>query len=62
MIYEAIADGDSERARLRAAAHILGVEDAVRAMAAPPALKSESVRFAHASERQFAQLLDFYQI
>jgi GntR family transcriptional regulator, transcriptional repressor for pyruvate dehydrogenase complex len=36
MIYEAIADGDSERARLRAAAHILGVEDAVRAMAAPP--------------------------
>lgn len=39
MIYEALADGDSERARLRAAAHILGVEDAVRAMAradAPP--------------------------
>jgi DNA-binding FadR family transcriptional regulator len=33
MIYEALADGDSERARLRAAAHILGVEDAVRAMA-----------------------------
>lgn len=31
-------------------------------MAAPPALKSDSVRFAHASERQFAQLLDFYQI
>jgi myo-inositol-hexaphosphate 3-phosphohydrolase len=25
-------------------------------------LKSESVDFAHASERQFAQLLDFYQI
>jgi GntR family transcriptional regulator, transcriptional repressor for pyruvate dehydrogenase complex len=32
LIYEAIRDGDSERARLRAAAHILGVEDAVRAM------------------------------
>jgi hypothetical protein len=32
------------------------------AVAASPALKSESVRFAHASERQFAQLLDFYQI
>jgi GntR family transcriptional regulator, transcriptional repressor for pyruvate dehydrogenase complex len=35
MIYEAILDRDSERARLRAAAHILGVEDAVRTMAAP---------------------------
>ena len=35
MIYEAILDRDSERARIRAAAHILGVEDAVRAMAAP---------------------------
>jgi DNA-binding FadR family transcriptional regulator len=35
MIYQAILDGDSERARLRAAAHILGVEEAVRAMAAP---------------------------
>ena len=32
LIYQAILDGDSERARLRAAAHILGVEDAVRAM------------------------------
>ncbi len=32
------------------------------AVAAPPALKSDRVRFAHASERQFAQLLDFYQI
>jgi hypothetical protein len=30
--------------------------------AAPPDLKSDAVRFAHASERQFAQLLDFYQI
>ncbi len=30
--------------------------------AAPPALQSDTVRFAHASERQFAQLLDFYQI
>jgi len=30
MIYQAVVDGDSERARLRAAAHILGVEDAVR--------------------------------
>jgi hypoxanthine phosphoribosyltransferase len=27
-----------------------------------PSLKSDTVRFAHASERQFAQLLDFYQI
>jgi len=32
------------------------------AVAATPALKSDTVRFAHASERQFAQLLDFYQI
>jgi hypoxanthine phosphoribosyltransferase len=31
------------------------------AAAAPPA-KSDTLRFAHASERQFAQLLDFYQI
>jgi DNA-binding FadR family transcriptional regulator len=37
LIYQAIVDGDSERARLRAAAHILGVEDAVRAVAAPDA-------------------------
>src|SRR4030095_9878262 len=29
LIYEAILDRDAERARLRAAAHILGVEDAV---------------------------------
>jgi DNA-binding FadR family transcriptional regulator len=36
MIYDAIVDGDSERARLLAAAHIRGVEGAVRAMAAPP--------------------------
>jgi len=35
MIYQAIVDGDGERARLRAAAHILGVEDAVRAMGSP---------------------------
>lgn len=27
-----------------------------------PALKSETVQFAHASEQQFARLLDFYQI
>jgi hypothetical protein len=27
-----------------------------------PLLKSDGVRFAHASERQFARLLDFYQI
>lgn len=33
MIYQALADGDGERARMLAAAHILGVEDAVRAMA-----------------------------
>jgi GntR family transcriptional regulator, transcriptional repressor for pyruvate dehydrogenase complex len=38
MIHQAIVDGDGERARLRAAAHILGVEDAVRAMAAPDAV------------------------
>jgi hypothetical protein len=30
--------------------------------AVTPALKSDSVKFAHASERQFARLLDFYQI
>ena len=30
--------------------------------AATPALKSDTVSFAHASERQFARLLDFYQI
>jgi hypothetical protein len=30
-------------------------------LAAPPS-KSDTVRFAHASERQFARLLDFYQI
>ena len=30
--------------------------------AASPALKSDSVPFAHASERQFARLLDFYEI
>jgi DNA-binding FadR family transcriptional regulator len=35
MIYQAIVDGDSERARLRAAAHIIGVEDAVRAATGP---------------------------
>ena len=27
-----------------------------------PVTKSDTVRFAHASERQFARLLDFYQI
>lgn len=27
-----------------------------------PQLKSDEIRFAHASERQFARLLDFYQI
>jgi DNA-binding FadR family transcriptional regulator len=37
LIYQAIVDGDGERARLRAAAHILGVEDAVRALTAPDA-------------------------
>jgi GntR family transcriptional regulator, transcriptional repressor for pyruvate dehydrogenase complex len=35
MIYQAIADRDSERARMLAAAHILGVEGAVRAMTVP---------------------------
>lgn len=36
----------------------------VRASGLPAAesLKSDTVRFAHASERQFARLLDFYQI
>src|SRR2546427_6290224 len=36
----------------------------VTGAAAPsePVLKSETVSFAHASERQFARLLDFYQI
>jgi DNA-binding FadR family transcriptional regulator len=38
LIYRAIVDGDGERARVRAAAHILGVEDAVRATATPDAL------------------------
>ncbi|MFL5738105.1 MAG: hypothetical protein ACJ76P_12325 [Actinomycetota bacterium] len=28
----------------------------------PPAPRSDTVRFAHHSERQFARLLDFYQI
>jgi len=37
MIYQAIADRDSERARMLAAAHILGVEGAVRAMTTPSA-------------------------
>src|SRR5581483_11898800 len=32
------------------------------ATAASQVLKSDTVRFAHASERQFARLLDFYQI
>jgi len=32
------------------------------AAARTPTLKSDTVRFAHASERQFAQLLDFYQL
>ena len=32
------------------------------AAAETPALLSDTVSFAHASERQFAQLLDFYQI
>ena len=27
-----------------------------------PALKSDTIQFAHASEQQFARLLDFYQI
>jgi hypothetical protein len=32
------------------------------AAAAEPVLRSDLVRFAHASEQQFARLLDFYQI
>ena len=36
------------------------MNDAVAART--PTLKSGTVRFAHASERQFAQLLDFYQL
>jgi GntR family transcriptional repressor for pyruvate dehydrogenase complex len=38
MIYHAVADRDSERTRLLAAAHILGVEGAVRAMTSPGAV------------------------
>jgi hypoxanthine phosphoribosyltransferase len=34
----------------------------VSAASAATTLKSDTVRFAHASERQFARLLDFYQI
>jgi hypoxanthine phosphoribosyltransferase len=34
----------------------------VSALPAEEPLKSDSVGFAHASERQFARLLDFYQI
>jgi hypothetical protein len=33
-----------------------------RKSAKSPPLKADTVAFAHASERQFAQLLDFYQI
>jgi hypothetical protein len=33
-----------------------------QAVRAPDPLKSDLVSFAHASERQFARLLDFYQI
>jgi hypothetical protein len=33
-----------------------------RAVAPPEPLLSDTVAFAHASERQFARLLDFYQI
>jgi len=33
-----------------------------RPVLSPDALQSETVEFAHASERQFARLLDFYQI
>jgi hypothetical protein len=32
------------------------------AAASEPLLKSRTVRFAHASERQFAELLEFYEI
>src|ERR687895_2305307 len=34
----------------------------LRAATAPESLKSDTIEFAHASERQFARLLDFYQI
>jgi hypothetical protein len=34
----------------------------LRTAARAPSLKSDSIPFAHASERQFARLLDFYQI
>jgi hypoxanthine phosphoribosyltransferase len=37
------------------------VSERTAALDVPP-LKSDTVRFAHASERQFAQLLDFYGI
>jgi hypothetical protein len=34
----------------------------LRAATAPESFKSDTIEFAHASERQFARLLDFYQI
>ena len=34
----------------------------LRTATAPEPLKSDTIEFAHASERQFARLLDFYQI
>jgi hypothetical protein len=34
----------------------------LRTAARAPSLKSDTIPFAHASERQFARLLDFYQI
>ena len=34
----------------------------MRTATAPESLKSDTIEFAHASERQFARLLDFYQI
>ncbi len=34
----------------------------MRTAARAPSLKSDTIPFAHASERQFARLLDFYQI
>jgi hypothetical protein len=46
---------DSEEAKARK-------RGAGRKSAKAPPLKSDTVDFAHASERQFARLLDFYQI
>jgi hypothetical protein len=51
-------EGDEEQQEDGDRRRVVKAEAAVDA----PALKSDTVAFAHASERQFARLLDFYQI